>query len=130
MQGSVWMRRYYFTLLSTTLYCAHRSSQATLNYVLSHPVLQSTKLVLIFPYRPKLILIYACSKIYYGQSIGGAVAIDLASRNPSNVSFYVYTVTTRHLKRHSLCQVHALILENTFLSIVRNFLSPDALKAD
>lgn len=54
-------------------------AQATLNYVLSHPVLKSTKL------------------IYYGQSIGGAVAIDLASRNPSNV--------------------HALILENTFLSI-------------
>ncbi|KAF9511673.1 hypothetical protein BS47DRAFT_1330806 [Hydnum rufescens UP504] len=54
-------------------------AQATLDYVLSHPVLQSTKL------------------IYYGQSIGGAVAIDLASRNPSNV--------------------HALILENTFLSI-------------
>ncbi|KAI5122877.1 hypothetical protein M0805_003329 [Coniferiporia weirii] len=37
--------------------------------------------------------------ILYGQSIGGAVAIDLASRNPS--------------------AIRALILENTFLSIPR-----------
>ncbi|PWN48440.1 alpha/beta-hydrolase [Violaceomyces palustris] len=35
--------------------------------------------------------------VAYGQSIGGAVAVDLASRNPKGV--------------------HALILENTFLSI-------------
>ncbi|KAF8310987.1 alpha/beta-hydrolase [Clavulina sp. PMI_390] len=56
-----------------------RDSQAALDYVLSHPQLQNTKL------------------IFYGQSLGGAVAIDLASRNPTRPS--------------------ALILENTFTSI-------------
>ncbi|KIS66637.1 uncharacterized protein UMAG_10582 [Mycosarcoma maydis] len=54
-------------------------TQTTLDYIRSHPALSSTVLVA------------------YGQSIGGAVAIDLAARNPASV--------------------HALILENTFLSI-------------
>ncbi|GAC98285.1 hypothetical protein PHSY_005878 [Pseudozyma hubeiensis SY62] len=54
-------------------------TQTTLDYIRSHPALSSTILVA------------------YGQSIGGAVAIDLAARNPASV--------------------HALILENTFLSI-------------
>ncbi|CDS00328.1 uncharacterized protein SPSC_00827 [Sporisorium scitamineum] len=54
-------------------------TQTTLDYIRSHPALSSTMLVA------------------YGQSIGGAVAIDLAARNPASV--------------------HALILENTFLSI-------------
>ncbi len=54
-------------------------TQTTLDYIRSHPALSSTLLVA------------------YGQSIGGAVAIDLAARNPASV--------------------HALILENTFLSI-------------
>ncbi|CBQ69657.1 conserved hypothetical protein [Sporisorium reilianum SRZ2] len=54
-------------------------TQTTLDYIRSHPALSSTILVA------------------YGQSIGGAVAIDLAARNPASV--------------------HALILENTFLSV-------------
>lgn len=54
-------------------------TQTTLDYIRSHPALSSTVVVA------------------YGQSIGGAVAIDLAARNPASV--------------------HALILENTFLSI-------------
>ncbi|SPO30211.1 related to Protein bem46 [Ustilago trichophora] len=54
-------------------------TQTTLDFIRSHPSLSSTVLVA------------------YGQSIGGAVAIDLAARNPASV--------------------HALILENTFLSI-------------
>ncbi|SPO32815.1 related to Protein bem46 [Ustilago trichophora] len=54
-------------------------TQTTLDFIRSHPCLSSTVLVA------------------YGQSIGGAVAIDLAARNPASV--------------------HALILENTFLSI-------------
>jgi len=54
-------------------------AQAALDYILQHPVLQRTKIIL------------------YGQSLGGAVAIDLLSRN-----------TTK---------VHALIVENTFLSL-------------
>ncbi|KAG1736683.1 Alpha/Beta hydrolase protein [Suillus paluster] len=62
-------------------------AQAALNYVTSHPYLQNTPVIL------------------YGQSIGGAVAIDLASRNPSKIT--------------------ALILENTFTNLPR--LVPQAL---
>ncbi|KIP05743.1 hypothetical protein PHLGIDRAFT_36294 [Phlebiopsis gigantea 11061_1 CR5-6] len=62
-------------------------AQAGLDYVAAHPVLGRTPVVL------------------YGQSIGGAVAIDLASRNPLGV--------------------RALVLENTFLSLPR--LVPSAL---
>jgi len=54
-------------------------SQAVLDYVDAHDVLSKTKVIL------------------YGQSLGGAVAIDLASRNPN--------------------RIHALILENTFTSL-------------
>ncbi|KAI9272466.1 Alpha/Beta hydrolase protein [Sporodiniella umbellata] len=54
-------------------------SQTMLNYVREHPVLKNTPL------------------IAYGQSIGGAVAIDLVSRNESSFS--------------------GLMLENTFLSL-------------
>ncbi|KDQ11568.1 hypothetical protein BOTBODRAFT_35235 [Botryobasidium botryosum FD-172 SS1] len=54
-------------------------AQTTLDFVMSDPILKDTRVVL------------------HGQSLGGAVAIDLASRNPD--------------------AVHGLILENTFLSI-------------
>ncbi|KAI5453472.1 bem46 protein, variant [Naganishia albida] len=54
-------------------------AQAALDHVKSHPVLGSTK------------------KIVFGQSIGGAVSIDTAGRNPDDV--------------------HGVILENTLLSI-------------
>jgi fermentation-respiration switch protein FrsA (DUF1100 family) len=56
-------------------------SQTALDYILSHPKLEKTPIFL------------------YGQSIGGAVAIDLAARN------------VQRLK--------GLIIENTFLSLVR-----------
>ncbi|KAI0788924.1 alpha/beta-hydrolase [Irpex lacteus] len=62
-------------------------SQAGLDFIRSHPVLAKTSVIL------------------YGQSIGGAVSIDLASRNP--------------------LEVRGLILENTFLSLPR--LVPSAL---
>jgi len=63
-------------------------AQTALDFVISHPVLGPSE-----NKGPgsKIIL--------YGQSIGGAVAIDLAARNPNAVT--------------------ALILENTFLSIPR-----------
>ncbi|KAI8973132.1 alpha/beta-hydrolase [Trametes punicea] len=56
-------------------------AQCALDHVLGHAYLSKTPIIL------------------YGQSIGGAVAIDLASRNP-----------------HA---IRALILENTFLSLPR-----------
>lgn len=45
-------------------------AQTALDYIKEHPVLKDTVVVL------------------YGQSIGGAVAIDLASRNSKSVSAY------------------------------------------
>ncbi|TFK63941.1 alpha/beta-hydrolase [Pluteus cervinus] len=54
-------------------------AQAALNYLLSDPRFSQTPIIL------------------YGQSIGGAVSIDLASRNPDKIA--------------------ALILENTFTSL-------------
>ncbi|KAI9567879.1 Alpha/Beta hydrolase protein [Boletus coccyginus] len=62
-------------------------AQTALDYVTSHPYLQRTPVIL------------------YGQSIGGAVAIHLASRNPYKIA--------------------ALILENTFTNLPR--LVPHAL---
>jgi abhydrolase domain-containing protein 13 len=55
--------------------------QALLDYIEAHETLSKTRIFL------------------YGQSIGGAVAIDLASRNPD--------------------KIYALILENTFTALVR-----------
>ncbi|KZO94438.1 alpha/beta-hydrolase [Calocera viscosa TUFC12733] len=54
-------------------------AQTALQYIVKHPVLKDTKIFL------------------YGQSLGGAVAIDLASHYPE--------------------LIHAVIIENTFLSI-------------
>ncbi|KAJ9069070.1 bem46 protein, variant [Entomophthora muscae] len=56
-----------------------QDSQAALDFILAHPQLSKGKIMI------------------FGQSLGGAVAIDLASRNPLSI--------------------HGLILENTFLSI-------------
>ncbi|KAF8586783.1 alpha/beta-hydrolase [Ramaria rubella] len=76
-------------------------AQTALDYLTSHPILSPTKGGA------------SGSKIFlYGQSIGGAVAVDLAARNPQSIT--------------------GLILENTFLSIPRMipaalpFLSPFA----
>ncbi|KAK7689509.1 hypothetical protein QCA50_007301 [Cerrena zonata] len=66
-----------------------QDAQAALDYVRSHPALSKGPTVL------------------YGQSLGGAVSIDLASRNPDSIS--------------------ALVLENTFLSLPR--LVPSAIPA-
>lgn len=54
-------------------------AQTALDYILSHPVIDRTKIFI------------------YGQSIGGAVAIDLASHNGQ--------------------RIHGLVIENTFLSL-------------
>ncbi|KJA22504.1 hypothetical protein HYPSUDRAFT_40881 [Hypholoma sublateritium FD-334 SS-4] len=64
-------------------------AQTGLDYLTTHPILKQTNIIL------------------YGQSIGGAVAIDLASRNASKIT--------------------ALILENTFTSLPS--LVPHALPA-
>ncbi|KAH8111901.1 alpha/beta-hydrolase, partial [Phellopilus nigrolimitatus] len=71
-----------------------RDADAALNYVLSHPKLSRSPIIL------------------YGQSMGGAVAIDLASRHADKIS--------------------ALIVENTFTSLrrlIRDILPVFALAA-
>ncbi|EPS97150.1 hypothetical protein FOMPIDRAFT_1150275 [Fomitopsis schrenkii] len=65
----------------------HIDAQCALDFIRAHPYLSNSPIIL------------------YGQSIGGAVAIDLASRNPS--------------------ALRAIILENTFLSLPR--LIPSAM---
>lgn len=60
-------------------------AQVALDFIKKHPILKSTLVVL------------------YGQSIGGAVSLDLASRNPK--------------------AIHALILENTWVHFSRVELS-------
>ncbi|KAH9049247.1 alpha/beta-hydrolase [Lactarius deliciosus] len=62
-------------------------AQTVLDYVRAHPILSKTRIIL------------------YGQSIGGAVSIDLAYRNPDAIT--------------------ALIIENTFMSLPR--LIPSAM---
>ncbi|KAH8986302.1 alpha/beta-hydrolase [Lactarius akahatsu] len=56
-------------------------AQTVLDYVRAHPILSKTRIIL------------------YGQSIGGAVSIDLAYRNPDAIA--------------------ALVIENTFMSLPR-----------
>ncbi|KAH9019499.1 Alpha/Beta hydrolase protein [Lactarius hengduanensis] len=56
-------------------------AQTVLDYVRAHPILSKTRIIL------------------YGQSIGGAVSIDLAYRNPDAIT--------------------ALVIENTFMSLPR-----------
>lgn len=55
-------------------------AQLALDYIKSHPLLENTKVIL------------------YGQSIGGAVSVDLAATNPDRIA--------------------GVILENTFLNLV------------
>ena len=54
-------------------------AQLALDYISSHPLLEKTKVIL------------------YGQSIGGAVAVDLAATNPDRIA--------------------GVVLENTFLNL-------------
>lgn len=73
-------------------------SQSALDFVLSHPALEKTRIFL------------------YGQSIGGAVSIDLASRNTSRVS--LGSTSSRVTQADGAPrQIHGLIVENTFLSL-------------
>lgn len=86
---------------SLPLSCSHRpdedgiriDAQTALDYIRKDPELSKTPIVL------------------YGQSIGGAVAIDLAARNPDK-------------------GIVGLIIENTFLSLVSSCIleAPDSLK--
>ncbi|CEQ41666.1 SPOSA6832_03394 [Sporobolomyces salmonicolor] len=74
-------------------------AQSALDYILSHPKLEKTKVWL------------------YGQSIGGAVAIYLAAKNAQRVSAAVQWLRKTQLTKRSTRQVHGLVIENTFLSL-------------
>lgn len=79
-------------------------AQTALDYVRNHPILKNTVV------------------IAYGQSIGGAVAVDVASRNAKSVSIRrrlrredAGALTLTRLSIIDLLQIHALILENTWV---------------
>lgn len=80
-------------------------AQTALDFVLSHKELEKTPIFL------------------YGQSIGGAVAIFLASQNarrasPQSFSARAVTVARTLTRVDPTVQVRGLIIENTFLSLV------------
>ena len=61
-------------------------AQAGLDYLTSHPLFKNTPIVSAVPYPFRSVgYIQLFIKVLYGQSMGGAVAIDLASRNSSKV---------------------------------------------
>lgn len=99
-------------------------AQASLDYITSHTSLSKSPVVRIHPtaFSPHI-----CSQdpqILYGQSIGGAVSIDLASRNPLAVCLTIEHLAYKVIYS-TVIQIRALILENTFLSLPR--LVPSAL---
>ena len=63
-----------------------KDAQAALNYLLADDELSQKPIVRIFRSTRRLLTLTFTIQILYGQSLGGAVAIDLASRNPSKVS--------------------------------------------
>ncbi|KAF7331591.1 Protein bem46 [Mycena kentingensis (nom. inval.)] len=69
-------------------------AQTCLDYLLSNPALSQTPIASRFNIGGRIL---TKRQVLYGQSIGGAVSIDLASRNPTKIA--------------------ALILENTFTSL-------------
>lgn len=80
----------------------HNFFKTALDYIKQHPILHGTKLIL------------------YGSSLGGAVAIDLAAKNEDevNIHCYYYFIERNFNDDKIFFQVDALIVENTFLSIV------------
>lgn len=62
-------------------------AQTGLDYITSHPLFKDTPLVSAVPFHLALLELQLTVhiKVLYGQSIGGAVAIDLASRNSAKV---------------------------------------------
>lgn len=60
-------------------------SQTGLDYLTSHPLFKDTPIVSTVPMHLDLPELQLFIKVLYGQSIGGAVAIDLASRNSAKV---------------------------------------------
>lgn len=95
VQGFEWMHKYEQATSPQRIHSTQSTSQTVLDYITSHPTLG-----------PSNTNSSGSKIILYGQSLGGAVAIDLAMRNPQCIS--------------------ALIIENSFLSIVRSSTSSHA----
>jgi len=71
-----------------------RDAQAALDYLLAHEQQSQKPIVRAFPVSPAPLSMTVKAKILYGRSLGGAVAIDLASRNPSKV---------KNSSKHMIC---------------------------
>ena len=64
-------------------------AQAGLDYLTSHPLFKNTPIVSEVSFHLALLELQLFHiKVLYGQSIGGAVAIDLASRNSAKVVLF------------------------------------------
>ena len=94
-----------------------KDAQAALNYLLADDELSQKPIVRIFRSTRRLLTLTFTIQILYGQSLGGAVAIDLASRNPSKVSPGPKQRATLNFCFIQRSQVNALIVENTFTSL-------------
>ena len=78
-------------------------AQAGLNYVKAHPFLAKSPIVSTTCFCLRCFSLTdsdVFAQILYGQSIGGAVSIDLASRNPLLVCLFTLTLPCTHHSRH------------------------------
>jgi hypothetical protein len=93
-----------------------KDAQAALDYLLADNELSQKPIVRIFHFMCHLFILTFTTQILYGHSLGGAVAIDLASRNPSKVS---PDPKQRRVKLLFITcsQINALIVQNTFTSL-------------
>lgn len=94
-----------------------KDAQAALDYLLADDELSQKPIVRIFRSTRRLLTLTFTTQILYGQSLGGAVAIDLASRNPSKVSPDPKQRATLNFYFIHRSQINALIVENTFTSL-------------
>jgi len=96
-----------------------RDAQAALEYLLVDEQL-SKHIVCPFLYRPLswFMIRLQRPKILYGQSLGGAVAIDLASRNPTKVRISsIWSISMPHQVPRSMgssSRIHSLPSQGQF----------------
>lgn len=95
-----------------------RDAQAALDYLKVDPELSNIPIVccdVIFPMLRDCL--HLLLKVLYGTSLGGAVAIDLASRNTSSVIVFLTLSSQSSHSYRSVRQVAAVVVENTFQSL-------------
>ena len=90
-------------------------AQTALDYIKNHHLISKTPIVSLCATIPQHELTIQL-KILYGLSLGGTVAIDLASRN-SSVSLQIFDMQSIAHNLIPWMQIYAVILENTLPSL-------------